>query len=94
MTITRTIRASVSLLAIVLVAAGAAAAAAGTTTPPPTDKTSGPTEIVGAFTGTFANGMPIYRFPPVSVVAHRKVELDKTANVKPGRAKAALRQPT
>jgi hypothetical protein len=33
----------------------------------------------GVFTGRFANGMPIYRLPPVHVVASRKIELAKIA---------------
>lgn len=34
-------------------------------------------QMVGVFTGRFANGVPIYRLPPVAVVASRKAELAK-----------------
>lgn len=32
---------------------------------------------VGVFTGEFANGVPVYRLPPVTVSANRNVELAK-----------------
>jgi hypothetical protein len=32
-------------------------------------------ETVGAFTGRYNNGVPVYQFPAVTVVAYRKVEL-------------------
>jgi hypothetical protein len=56
-------------------------------------------EIVGVFTGRFANGMPVYRFPPVIVVANRKAELAKIereeqlARARALRAKAPVRPP-
>ena len=54
---------------------------------------------VGIFTGTFEQGAPVYRLPPVNVVATRKVELAKTereerlARARQARAKAAGRDP-
>ena len=38
---------------------------------------SGQGQMVGVFTGRFANGVPIYRLPAVTVVASRKAELAK-----------------
>jgi hypothetical protein len=43
-------------------------------------KTVDPEQFVGVFTGTFENGVPVYRgFPPITVIASRKVELAKIA---------------
>ena len=56
-------------------------------------------EIVGVFTGRFANGMPVYQFPPVTVVANRKAELAKIereeqlARARAMRAKPPARPP-
>ncbi|HEV8256031.1 MAG TPA: hypothetical protein VGR42_03565 [Casimicrobiaceae bacterium] len=33
--------------------------------------------LIGVFTGRFANGMPIYQLPPITVVANRNAELAK-----------------
>jgi len=38
---------------------------------------SGQAQTVGVFTGRYADGVPIYRLPPVAVVASRKAELAK-----------------
>ena len=38
---------------------------------------SGQGQMVGVFTGRFANGVPIYRLPAITVVASRKAELAK-----------------
>jgi hypothetical protein len=98
MTTQSTIRVSASLLVIVLIAIGTPAVAAETV-PQPKDKASIETQSVGVFTGAFVNGMPVYRLPPVSVVAHRKVEEarmareEREARVKQARAKAAGRPP-
>jgi hypothetical protein len=35
---------------------------------------SGQGQMVGVFTGRFADGVPIYRLPPVAVVASREAE--------------------
>jgi hypothetical protein len=43
-------------------------------------KTAGLEEFVAVFTGMYENGVPIYRgFPPLTVIASRKVELAKIA---------------
>jgi hypothetical protein len=43
-------------------------------------KTADPEQFVGVFTGTFENGVPVYRgFPPITVIASRKVESAKIA---------------
>jgi hypothetical protein len=96
MTTLRTTRVSASLLMIVLLAIGTPAMCAEKTVLQP----KGPeTPNVGTFTGIFANGMPVYQLPPVSVIAHRKVEAakmereEREARVKQARAKAAARPP-
>jgi hypothetical protein len=35
---------------------------------------------VGVFTGELAKGMPVFRLPPIEVVAHRKLELARMAD--------------
>jgi hypothetical protein len=43
-------------------------------------KTADPEQLVGVFTGTYENGVPLYRlYPPTTVTATRKVELPKIA---------------
>ena len=43
-------------------------------------KTVDPEHFFGVFTGTYENGVPVYRgFPPITVIASRKVELAKIA---------------
>lgn len=41
------------------------------------ERDAGQAQMVGVFTGRFANGVPIYRLPSVTVVASRKAELAK-----------------
>jgi hypothetical protein len=42
--------------------------------------TADPGQSVAVFTGTYENGTPVYRgFPPITVIASRKVELAKIA---------------
>jgi hypothetical protein len=83
---------------IVLLAIGTPAVAVEKTVPQPKDNASIEAQNVGVFTGNFANGMPVYRLPPVSVIAHRKVEEakkreEREARLKQARAKAAARPP-
>jgi len=79
---------------IATVALGAAGVAIGS---PPTSKTQA--QMVGVFTGEYVNGAPVYRLPPVTVVASRKVERAKLEREKQltrteqARAKAAARRP-
>jgi hypothetical protein len=47
-------------------------------------------QLIGVFTGRFANSMPIYRLPPITVVAHRQPEFAKTKE-QSARARAVLR---
>jgi hypothetical protein len=54
-----------------LIATVAFEASAGERIGKPTDRD----RPVGVFTGRFANGMPIYQLPSVTVVADRKAEL-------------------
>ena len=50
-------------------------------------------EIMGVFTGTYYNGLPVYRLPSINVTAHRNTELAKTKqDDKPVRAKQASTQ--
>ena len=63
-------------MAIVLIAAGAPVIAAETTVRQ-TQSKSIESPNVGVFTGRFADGMPVYQLPPISVIGHRKVELTK-----------------
>jgi hypothetical protein len=84
---------------IVLLAIGTPAVAVEKTVPQPKDNASIEAQNVGVFTGNFANGMPVYRLPPVSVIAHRKAEEakktreEREARLKQARAKAAARPP-
>ena len=99
MTTSFIVRVSASLLTGVLIATLLPAMAAETNVPLPTSKPPVEARNVGVFTGTFVNGMPVYRLPPVSVIAYRKVEVAKMereeqqARVKQVRAKAAARTP-
>jgi hypothetical protein len=79
---------------IATLALGAAGVAVGS---PPTSKTQA--QMVGVFTGEYINGAPVYRLPPVIVVASGKVERAKLEREKQltraeqARAKAAAKRP-
>lgn len=49
------------------------------------------------FTGEYANGSPVYRLPPVTVIADRKVAVtegeERSAHVEEARAQSAGKQP-
>ena len=62
---------SASLLVLILTVTPALHTSA---TDSPSSATERP-ETVGVFTGRYSNGVPVYQFPAVTVVAHRKVEL-------------------
>ena len=88
---------STPLVVVALIATlplGAAGVAIGS---PPTSKTQA--QMVGVFTGEYINGSPVYRLPPVMVVASRKVERAKLEREKQltraeqARAKAAAKRP-
>lgn len=93
---------SVELLAPLLVALMATAApdaARAATDLPPTGKARAQVQMVGVFTGEYVAGTPVYRLPPVIVVASRKVERTKlereeqSTRAQQARAKAAARHP-
>ncbi|HEV8552287.1 MAG TPA: hypothetical protein VGR65_02725 [Casimicrobiaceae bacterium] len=56
-------------------------------------------QVVGVFTGEYVNGTPVYRLPPVIVIARREVETARLAREKQStraeqaRAKVAARRP-
>ena len=72
-------RLSAALLAAGLAATAALILGAGENADLSAGKARSEAQRVGVFTGEFANGIPVYRFPPVTVVATRKPELGKTA---------------
>ena len=74
-TASRMARAAAPILAIVAATVATPVAAAGATAAPAVNGASHAKQDVGVFTGTFVNGMPLYRLPPISVVAHRNEEL-------------------
>ena len=39
-----------------------------------TPERAAPVQMVGTFTGTYENGVPVYRFPPIQVTATRKAK--------------------
>jgi uncharacterized protein YjiS (DUF1127 family) len=96
-------RIPVQLLAPLVVIALAATVALGATAEAadlrPAGKASATAQVDGVFTGEYVNGAPVYRLPPVLVVARRDVD---TARLERGkqltraeqaRAKAAARPP-
>jgi hypothetical protein len=88
-----------SLLAAGLIATATPTWAAEATYPQATSTAYAQGQMVGVFTGQFVDAAPVYRLPPVAVVATRKVELAKMeregrlARAKQARAKAAARHP-
>lgn len=69
-----------SACAAVVLAENAAAEAQDPVAASSGAKTADPEQFVGLFTGTYENGVPVYRgFPPITVIASRKVELAKIA---------------
>jgi hypothetical protein len=64
----------------ILPAEGAAAEAQDPAAARSGEKTADPEPFAGVFTGTYENGVPLYRlYPPTTVIASRKVELTKIA---------------
>ena len=69
-----------SACAAVLLAESAAAEAQDPAATHSGAKTADPEQFVGVFTGTYEDGLPLYRlYPPATVIASRKVELTKIA---------------
>ena len=54
-------------------------------------------QSAGRFTGEYANGSPVYRLPPVTVIADRKIAAseaeERSAHVEEARAQPARKQP-
>ena len=67
-------QASVPFLAAALIAIAMPAWAGEKAAPPALPKASIDSPA-GIFTGEFVNGAPVYRLPPIDVVAHRHAEL-------------------
>lgn len=68
-----------AVLATALLATATPASAGESAAPQPATKPAAPAHWVGVFTGEYENGAPVYRLPPITVVANRKVELAKMA---------------
>jgi hypothetical protein len=69
-----------SACAAVLPAESAAAEAQDPAAAHAAAKTADPEQFVGVLTGTYENGVPLYRlYPPTTVIASRKVDLTKIA---------------
>jgi hypothetical protein len=66
---------SVAALAVALAAFAASTLSGVLDTGPLAGKAAGQARRVGVFTGEYANGVPVYRLPAVTVVASRKAEL-------------------
>jgi hypothetical protein len=90
---------STPLVVVALIATVALGAAAEATDLQPLSKASATAQVVGVFTGQYVNGTPVYRLPPVIVVANREVararlEREKQlTRAEQARAKAAARPP-
>ena len=84
---------------LVVIATAVLGAAADATGLWPTGEERAQAQMVGVFTGEFVNGAPVYRLPPVIVVASRKAEWAKlereeqSTRARQARAKAAARHP-
>ena len=88
---------SASLLAAGLIASATPTSAAEATYTQTTSTAYAQAQTAGVFTGRFVDGVPVYRLPPVVVVAIRKVELAKkereeqSTRAKQARAKTGRR---
>jgi hypothetical protein len=78
--------------AAVVLAQSAAAAAQKSAAAASGAKTVDPEQFFAVFTGTCENGVPVYRgFPPITVIASRKVELGKIARAQKLARKTQIR---
>jgi uncharacterized protein YjiS (DUF1127 family) len=90
---------STPLVVVALIATVALGAAAEAADLRPAGKASAQTQVVGIFTGDYVNGTPVYRLPPMIVVASREVERARlerekqSTRAEQARAKAAARPP-
>ena len=65
---------STPLVLVVLIATGVLGAAAEAADLQPGPKVFAKAQVVGVFTGEYVDGTPVYRLPPVIVVANREVQ--------------------
>lgn len=96
-------RIPVQLLAPLVVVALVASVALGATAEAadlrPAGDASVKAPVVGVFSGEYVNGIPVYRLPPVIVIARREVETARLERGKPStraeqaRAKVAAKRP-
>jgi hypothetical protein len=90
---------STPLVVVALIATVALGAAAQAADLQPVSKVFAKAQVVGVFTGEYVNGTPVYRLPPVIVVANREVARAKLEREKQltraeqARAKAAAKRP-
>jgi hypothetical protein len=87
-----------SLLAAALVATAVQAWAGSTTASGQSAANTANAPMVGVFTGEFVNGAPVYRLPPIAVVAGRKALAEQAlengiVRARQARAKAAAKPP-
>jgi hypothetical protein len=90
---------STPLVVVALIATVTLGAAAEAADLQPASNASVKAPVAGVFTGEYVNGTPVYRLPPVIVVANREVERARLEREKQltraeqARAKAAARPP-
>jgi len=87
-----------SLLAAALVATAVQAWACDPAAPGQGGTDPAHATMVGVFNGEFVNGAPVYRLPPIAVVARRKAPAEQAAEdgfvrARQARAKAAVKPP-
>jgi len=85
-----------SLLAAALVATAMQAWACDTNAPGQGAPNAANATVVGVFSGEFVNGAPVYRLPPVAVVASRKAlaaQESSSLRARQARVKAAAKPP-
>jgi len=90
---------STPLLVVALIATAALGTAAEAADLRPASKASANAQVVAVFTGEYVDGTPIYRLPPVIVVASREAERarlarkEQSTRAQQARARAAARNP-
>jgi hypothetical protein len=90
---------SAPLLVVTLIATAALGASAEAADSRPTGTAPATAQLIGSFTGEYVNGAPVYRLPPVIVVASRKAEQarlareEQSTRAQQAPAKAAARKP-
>ena len=90
---------STPLLVVTLIATATLGAGADAADSRPTGTAPATAQLIGSFTGEYVNGAPVYRLPPVLVVASRKMERvklereEQSTRAPQARSKAAARPP-